>query len=160
MNKAYLSLGSNIGNLKDNILKAYKILEKNDINILKKSSFYKTKPYGYKDQSDFLNTVIKIQTKLEPLELLKKCHLVEKKLKRERKIHWGPRIIDVDILLYNSLKMDNEKLTIPHKEMLKRAFVLVPLKEIASNIIIDNINIDDALEKIDTKTVRLVDNGR
>jgi 2-amino-4-hydroxy-6-hydroxymethyldihydropteridine diphosphokinase len=140
-------------------LKAYKILEKNDIKILKKSSFYKTKPYGYKDQSDFLNTVIKIKTKLEPLKLLEICHLVEKKLKRKRKIHWGPRIIDVDILLYNNLKIDSKKLTIPHKEMLNRAFVLIPLKEIAPSIIIDNVNIDDALEKIDTKTVRLIDNG-
>ncbi|MGM0378189.1 MAG: 2-amino-4-hydroxy-6-hydroxymethyldihydropteridine diphosphokinase [Bacillota bacterium] len=159
MNKAYLSLGSNIGNLKDNILKAYKILEKNDIEILEKSSFYKTKPYGYKDQSDFLNTVIKIKTKLKPLELLEVCHLVEEKLKRKRKIHWGPRIIDVDILLYDNLKINSEKLIIPHKEMLKRAFVLVPLREIAPNITIDNINIDDALKQIDIETVRLIDNG-
>ncbi|MDM8533421.1 2-amino-4-hydroxy-6-hydroxymethyldihydropteridine diphosphokinase [Clostridiaceae bacterium HSG29] len=157
MNRAYLSLGSNIGNSKENILKAYEILENNSVKISKKSSFYETDPYGYEDQDVFVNSVIEIETNFSPYELLDICHLVEKELKRRRIIHWGPRTIDVDILLFNDIIMDEEFLIIPHKEMTKRAFVLVPLLEINSEIEINGKKAVDIVKNIDTDSVRLID---
>jgi len=156
MNRAYLSLGSNIGNSKENILKAYEIIESNNIKIIKKSSFYETEPYGFEDQDVFVNSVIKIETELIPYELLEICHVVEKELKRKRIIHWGPRTIDVDILLFNDIIMNEEFLIIPHKEMTKRAFVLVPLLEINSEIDINGKKAVDIIKDIDTDSVRLI----
>ncbi len=157
MNSAYLSLGSNIGNSKENILKAYEIIESNNIKIIKKSSFYETDPYGYEDQDVFVNSVIKIETELNPYELLEICHVVEKELKRKRIIHWGPRTIDVDVLLFNDIIMNEEFLIIPHKEMTKRAFVLVPLLEINSEIEINGKKAKDIIKNIDIDGVRLID---
>lgn len=160
MNKAYLSLGSNIGERKENILKAYKILENQGIEIVKKSSFYETAPVGYENQKHFINSVIEISTELEPYELLEKCHLVEKKLKRKRIIRWGPRTIDVDILLFNDLSLNDPDLVIPHQEIENRAFVLVPLYEIDESVLISEIEIDEIIKKVDTSGVRLIQNGR
>lgn len=160
MNKAYLSLGSNIGESKENILKAYKLLEDMGIKITHKSSFYETAPVGFEDQDNFMNSVIEISTELGPYELLEKCHLVEKALKRKRLIHWGPRTIDVDILLFNALKMDEPDLTIPHQEMKKRAFVLVPLLEIDDKIEIAGKPISEHVKAMDTSGVRLIQDGR
>ena len=135
MHKVYLSLGSNIGCGKKNINDAVTLL-RNDKNIfsLRLSSFYKTKPVGYTDQNDFTNAVCMIETTLEPYELLKLCLSIERKLGRIRTIKWGPRIIDLDILLYDDLKIEGESLTVPHKLMFERAFVLVPLRELEPNM--------------------------
>jgi 2-amino-4-hydroxy-6-hydroxymethyldihydropteridine diphosphokinase len=160
MNKVYLSLGSNIGERKDNILKAYKILENQGIDIVKKSSFYETAPVGYENQKYFINSVIEILTELEPYELLEKCHLVEKNLKRKRIVRWGPRTIDVDILLFNDLSLNDLDLVIPHKEIKNRAFVLVPLYEIDESVLISEVEIDKIIKKVDTSGVRLIQNGR
>lgn len=160
MNRAYLSLGSNIGNRKENILKAYKILEVQGINILRQSSFYETAPVGVKDQKHFINSVIQIETELEPYELLEKCHLVEKALKRKRIIRWGPRTIDVDILLFNDLEINDPDLTIPHKEIKNRAFVLIPLAEINDSVLITGDKIQRLISKIDTTGVELIKDGR
>lgn len=160
MNKAYLSLGSNIGKRKENILKAYKILKDQGITIVRQSSFYETAPVGVEDQKDFINSVIQIETELEPYELLEKCHLVEKKLKRKRVIHWGPRTIDVDILLFNNLELNEPDLIIPHQEIKNRAFVLIPLAEINDSLEISGDKIQGLITKLDTTGVELIENGR
>jgi 2-amino-4-hydroxy-6-hydroxymethyldihydropteridine diphosphokinase len=160
MNKAYLSLGSNIGKRKENILKAYKILQDQGITIVRQSSFYETAPVGVEDQKDFINSVIEIETELEPYELLEKCHLVEKALKRKRVIRWGPRTIDVDILLFNDLEIDNPDLIIPHQEIKNRAFVLIPLAEINDSLIISGEKIKALITKLDRTGVELIDHGR
>lgn len=104
MSKSYLGLGTNIGDRIRYIHEALKILNSNpNINITKKSKLYETKAWGYKDQADFLNMCIEIETSLNPYELLNACQGVEKDLNRERKIRWGPRTIDVDILSIFSL---------------------------------------------------------
>jgi len=129
---AYLALGSNIGDREGHLDKAIEMLSKTEgIKVTRVSTFLNTEPVGYTDQPDFLNAVVEIQTYLDPYALLEKCSGIEQALKRKRIIHWGPRTIDVDILLFGNLILDEEKLTIPHPRMLERKFVLKPLCEIA-----------------------------
>lgn len=129
--KAYLGLGSNMGNKEENLNQAIALLKTETTLVTKASSFIETKPVGYIDQDDFLNCAIEIKTLLSPLELVHFALEAEKKLKRERLIHWGPRTIDIDILLYDTIITENETILIPHPRMTERLFVLVPLSEIA-----------------------------
>ncbi len=126
----YLSLGSNLGDKKENLQKALEELKKGYITVKKISSFYKTQPVGLKEQPDFFNIVIKAETSLSPDELLRSILNIEKKMGRKRKKKYGPRIIDIDILLYNDLIIKKKGLNIPHPAMHERNFVLIPLKEI------------------------------
>jgi 2-amino-4-hydroxy-6-hydroxymethyldihydropteridine diphosphokinase len=131
-NTAYLSVGSNMGDREQWLRKALSLLaEYNGISIESVSSIYETDPVGYTDQPLFLNLAIKLNTVLSPQELLSKLQEVETKLERKRIEKWGPRTIDLDILLYNSVSIQTEVLEIPHPRMLERAFVLIPLSEIA-----------------------------
>ena len=130
-NKVYLSLGSNIGNRQKYIESAIELIGKTEgIEILKKSELYETSPVGYVEQNLFLNTVIKIETDFSAREILKIINKIENELDRKREIRWGPRTIDIDILIFSDKKIDEMDLIIPHKEMLNRLFVLVPLIEI------------------------------
>ncbi len=134
-NIIYLSLGSNLGDKKKNLQKALEELKKDPITVKKISSFYKTQPVGLKEQPDFFNIVIKAKTSLSPDELLKSILNIEKKMGRKRKKKYGPRIIDIDILLYNDLIIKKKELNIPHPAMHERNFVLIPLKEIEPQLI-------------------------
>ncbi len=157
MTKAYLGLGSNIGDKREYIDKAIELVGQNkEIEVLKTSSYYETEPVGYKEQEWFLNVVIEIKTDLKPYDLLEYCMETEQKLKRVRKIRWGPRTIDIDILLYGDLNLDDDKLTIPHPRMIERAFVLVPLLEIAPNISINNMSLEDKLKALSSAEIRKV----
>src|SRR5699024_4353246 len=98
------------------------------------SSIYETEPVGYVDQANFLNIVIKISTLYTPYKLLGIAQEIELKLGRTRDIRWGPRTIDIDILLYNNDRIDTETLTIPHQRMYERAFVLIPLQELGVDV--------------------------
>jgi len=130
-NKVYLSLGSNIGNRQKYIESAIELIGKTQrIKILKKSGLYETSPVGYVEQDLFLNAVIKIETDFSAREILKIINKIENELDRKREIKWGPRTIDIDILIFSDKKIDETDLIIPHKEMLNRLFVLVPLIEI------------------------------
>ena len=130
-NKVYLSLGSNIGNRQEYIESAIELVGKTEgIKILKKSGLYETSPVGYVEQDLFLNTVIKIETDFSEREILKIINKIENELDRKREIRWGPRTIDIDILIFSDKKINETDLIIPHKEMLNRLFVLVPLIEI------------------------------
>jgi 2-amino-4-hydroxy-6-hydroxymethyldihydropteridine diphosphokinase len=129
---AYLSAGSNMGDREGLLKKAVELLaECPEIFIEKVSSIYETDPVGVTDQSLFLNLAIKLKTSLSPQALLSKLHEVETNLERKRIRKWGPRTIDLDILLYNSVSIQSDVLEIPHPRMLERAFVLIPLSEVA-----------------------------
>lgn len=155
MAKAYLGLGSNMGDKKQYIDDAVILLRKHEkICIKRVSSYYETPPVGYVEQDVFLNIVIEIDTGLDPYELLKYCNEIEQTLKRERIIRWGPRTIDIDILLYENYISDEEKLTIPHPRMTERSFVILPLYEIAPDIIIKGKNIKDILENLDIEDIK------
>ncbi len=130
-NKAYIALGSNMGDKENNLNIALKKIEDEFTKVKKVSSFIVTKPVGYLDQDDFLNGACILETIYEPHELLKKLLSVELELKRERKIKWGPRTIDLDILLFNDYIITEDDLIIPHPRLNERLFVLDPLCEIA-----------------------------
>ena len=134
--KVYLGIGSNLGARLNNIKKAAFLLKKDDkIKFLRHSSFYETEPVGYKNQPDFLNGIFEIMTSLSPQALLKKLKNIEKRMGRIRNIKWGPRVIDLDILLYGNMVIEKTNLTVPHPEMHKRRFILAPLAEIAPDVI-------------------------
>jgi 2-amino-4-hydroxy-6-hydroxymethyldihydropteridine diphosphokinase len=127
---AYIALGSNMGDKIGTCRRAIDLLGKAG-RVSKVSSFYSTEPVGYTDQEDFVNAVVEIRTQLSPSELLACCHVIEDELGRSRLVRWGPRTIDLDILLYGDQVIDDRELTIPHPLMTTRAFVLIPLSEIA-----------------------------
>lgn len=155
MVKAFLSLGSNMGDRLEYLSKAIdKIAEIQGCNILNKSRVYETEPWGYENQEAFLNLCISIETSLPPYELLESLQTIELELDRVRKIHWGPRTIDIDILLFDDIICEDDKLTIPHPRMRERAFVLIPLYDIEKNLIIDGIKLEDLINKIDTRGIK------
>lgn len=130
--RAYIGVGSNMGDRMEYINHAIEQIEgQEDTKVMDVSSLIETKPYGGVAQDDFLNGCIAVDTLKEPTELLDFLMDVERLAGRERIIHWGPRTLDLDILLYDDLVMDEKELSIPHREMHKRMFVLEPLAEIA-----------------------------
>ncbi|MBC1444926.1 2-amino-4-hydroxy-6-hydroxymethyldihydropteridine diphosphokinase [Listeria seeligeri] len=132
MAKAFLSIGTNIGERLDNLNNAVSGLAAvEQIKIINVSSVYETDAVGYEDQAAFLNIVVEIETSFAPVELLDFCLALELELGRVRLFKWGPRLIDIDILLYEDVKLDTEKLKIPHPYMKERAFVMIPLIEIS-----------------------------
>ena len=131
MNESYLSLGSNMGDRLEMLKQAVRLLvEHPRVDVMKISSLYETDPVGFIEQGAFLNMVVYLQTDLSALELLEVCQDIEGELNRKREIRWGPRTIDLDILLFNHDNMKTERLIIPHPRMHERAFVLVPLLEL------------------------------
>ncbi len=134
MHISYLSLGTNIGDREYNLRKAIEKLREK-VRILSISNIYETEPVGFKEQDNFLNIVIKIATDMEVERLLDFVLNIEKEMGRKRIIHWGPRIIDIDILFFDDLIIDKENLKIPHPELHKRNFVLYPLSEVAYDFI-------------------------
>jgi 2-amino-4-hydroxy-6-hydroxymethyldihydropteridine diphosphokinase len=127
---AYIGIGSNIGDKKANCHMAIELLGKTE-RIICASSFYYTEPVGYREQEDFINAVVAVETDRAPGDLLSVCRSIEDKLGRIRTIQWGPRTADLDILLYGDVVMSTLDLIIPHPLMTTRKFVLVPLAEIA-----------------------------
>lgn len=133
--RAYLGMGSNLGDKKGYLDQAVeKIKEDPECVVEKASQYLVTEPYGGVEQDDFLNACMVLRTLLSPEELLDKLHEIEQEAHRERIIHWGPRTLDLDILMYDDLVMESDDLIIPHIEMDKREFVLKPLCEIAPNL--------------------------
>lgn len=134
MVQVYLGLGSNIGDRKQQLLKAIDLIGNiKGIKVTKQSSIYETAPIGYTDQPNFLNLCLEIETELSPQQLLKHCLDIEQQLHRVREIRWGPRTLDIDILLYSDNIIETDNLSIPHPRMQERAFVLIPLNDIASD---------------------------
>lgn len=134
MNNVYMSLGTNIGDREQNLKLAVRLLQDTEnVSVCAVSSIYETAPVGYVDQPSFLNIALSIETTYSALDMLKICQTVENELGRVREVRWGPRIIDLDILLYNNDNIEVKDLIVPHPRMFERAFVLVPLLEIAKS---------------------------
>lgn len=132
MTRVYIGLGSNLGNPEENLREALKMLDRGtEIKVTAVSSLYLTEPVGFEDQPWFYNCVAELETELPPEKLLDILQSIENDLGRVRTIRWGPRTVDLDILLYDKLTIDNDRLVVPHPRMQERSFVMVPLDEIA-----------------------------
>ena len=154
MERVYLGLGTNLGEKEKNLRTAVEsIKEIPDTKLITVSGIYKTEPWGYEDQNDFLNLCLEIKTDLKPADLLKECQAIEEQMGRVREERWGPRIIDIDILIYNDLELTTSKLAIPHPRIEERAFVLIPLQEINADLKIKGNKIKQWLNNIATETV-------
>ena len=130
----YLGLGSNLGDRRENLGLATELLGKISVDV-QLAPLYETEPLGLKDQRKFLNTVVGIDTMVSPNNLLDYCHEIEGILGRIRTVRDGPRTIDVDILLYDNIILNDRNLVVPHPRMHERNFVLAPLSDIAANVI-------------------------
>ena len=131
----YLGIGSNLGDRHKNCLRAIELLRQNGLVIIKQSSMHETKPWGVTQQPGFINMTVEVVTDLAPLKLLELLKKIEKDMGRQDAIKWGPRIIDLDILLYDDIILKTDSLIIPHPLMHEREFVLGPLSEIAGDLI-------------------------
>jgi 2-amino-4-hydroxy-6-hydroxymethyldihydropteridine diphosphokinase len=135
MARAVLALGANIGDAAGQIEAAIgAIADHPQITLLKQSSIIVTPPWGVLDQDDFHNGAVLIETSLEPLELLDVCLMIEEGLGRVRTQKWGPRVIDIDVIAYDRLELESERLTLPHPYAHERDFVLVPVRQIAPEV--------------------------
>lgn len=151
MAQVLISLGSNMGdslkNVKDAILRLSLI---DGVTLIKNSSLYRTKPWGYLKQQDFINAACVLETTLEPLALLHELLQIEQEFHRERLFKYGPRTLDLDLIAFDEITLDTPELTLPHPHMTERAFVLVPLCEIVPNYIIEpyHLSIKDLRDRL------------
>lgn len=152
----YIALGTNLGDREANLRSAVDALQQ-EVKLLVTSRIYETVPHGYLDQSDFLNQVIKVNTDLSPEKLMKFLKNLEEKLGRIPSFRDGPRKIDLDILFYGDMILDLPDLKIPHPRLHERAFVLVPLADIAPDLLHPglSLSVNEMLEKVSTKGVVL-----
>jgi 2-amino-4-hydroxy-6-hydroxymethyldihydropteridine diphosphokinase len=150
MAEVLLALGGNVGDVRETFDRAVTMLEQRGIHVTARSSDYRTPPWGKTDQPDFINACLVAETMLSPAALLDRTQEVERALGRDRiHEHWGPRTIDIDILAYDDLSIDQANLKLPHPHLFERAFVLVPLAEIAPNRRINGRRVADALAGLD-----------
>jgi 2-amino-4-hydroxy-6-hydroxymethyldihydropteridine diphosphokinase len=148
-------LGSNIGDKPENIREALRLLEERGIaRLTAVSRIYRTPPWGVLDQGDFANACAIGETALSPYELLAAVKTIEADMGREPTRRWGPRLIDVDILFLGDHTLDDPELTLPHKELFGRGFVLMPLVEIAPDLVLDGVPVAQALGEVDAAGVR------
>jgi 2-amino-4-hydroxy-6-hydroxymethyldihydropteridine diphosphokinase len=139
MSKVFVALGSNLQDPILQVKNAFFALEKiPKTTLIKASSLYLSEPLGYTNQPDFINAVAELNTQLEPEALLNALHAIENEAGRERTFANAPRVLDCDLLLYDNVTMHSAKLTLPHPRMHERAFVLLPLAEIAPNLTLEN----------------------
>jgi 2-amino-4-hydroxy-6-hydroxymethyldihydropteridine diphosphokinase len=151
--EAFIALGGNVGDVRATFDAAIAMLcDGPDVRLLARSSDYLTPPWGVTDQPPFTNAVIAVSTTLAPHTLLARAQACERALGRDRahEQHWGPRPIDLDILAYDDVVLNDATLTLPHPHLFERAFVLVPLAEIAPDRAIAGIQVSDALAQVDT----------
>jgi 2-amino-4-hydroxy-6-hydroxymethyldihydropteridine diphosphokinase len=144
----YIGLWSNIWNLHKNLDEAINYIKKNKVNVVQESNRYRSTPMYFLDQNKFLNSVIEIETDKSPFELLKLLQSCEKYLWRKKTFLNWPRIIDLDILIYNNIHLDNENLKIPHPRMSERDFVIYPLFEINKKILINWVELKKIVKKL------------
>ncbi|GEP08662.1 2-amino-4-hydroxy-6-hydroxymethyldihydropteridine diphosphokinase [Methylobacterium gnaphalii] len=150
MTRAYLGLGSNVGDKAAMLAEAVKRLDETPgISVVARSHDYRTPPWGDTDQDWFLNAAIGVETALSPHDLLEAGLAIEAALGRVRERRWGPRLIDIDVLSYEGAEVSDERLILPHRFVRERAFVLVPLAEIAPDLVIGGETVSEALAKLD-----------
>jgi 2-amino-4-hydroxy-6-hydroxymethyldihydropteridine diphosphokinase len=156
MAEAFIALGGNVGDARATFEQAIAMLCRDlSVRLTARSSDYRTPPWGVTDQPPFINAVIAVSTDLESHALLSRMQDCERALGRDRtkERHWGPRTIDLDLLLYDDRALNDERLTLPHPYMLERAFVLVPLAEIAPDRLIGGMTVREALARIDAEGI-------
>lgn len=132
---AFLSLGGNLGNTREIFEQTYPLIEKKIGRILQKSSLYQTAAWGMTDQADFLNQVVEVETTLDPEAILSQLLAIEQIFGRVREVKWGPRNIDLDLLLLGEAQLNTAQLTLPHPRIQDRKFILIPLVEIAPDVL-------------------------
>lgn len=132
--RTFLSIGSNMGDRRQYLRDAVESLP----DVVAVSPVYETDPVGGPDQDQFLNLVVEMMTAIEPLDLLGLCHRIETAADRVRDVRWGPRTVDLDIIWMDGIEMDTERLTIPHPRWRERRFVLVPLRDLAPELVVDD----------------------
>jgi 2-amino-4-hydroxy-6-hydroxymethyldihydropteridine diphosphokinase len=154
MSTALIALGANIGDKKRFVDRAvHRLSEGGDIVICARSPYYRTEPWGVADQDWFVNACVKVETGLAPLALLERCLAVETALGRVRDRRWGPRTIDIDLLAYDNVAMQHERLELPHPRLSERAFVLVPLADIAPDWPLGPKTVQEVLAGVDASGV-------
>ena len=152
MAEALVALGGNVGDVRDTLDRAIaELCDDEEVRLLTRSSDYRTPPWGVEDQPPFVNLCIAVETTLTPRALLARAQAVEAKLGRDRgnERRWGPRPIDIDLLAYDDVVLDTPELQLPHPLLFKRAFVLVPLAEIAPERVIAGRRVRDGLEMVE-----------
>lgn len=157
MSRVYLALGANLGDRMLNLAHALTLLPP-AVMLQRCSRVYETPPWGYLDQPDFLNMVIVGETTLEPLVLLDRLKLLEEKIGRKKSERYGPRLIDLDILFFDDLQLQSERLEIPHPRLAERAFVLVPLADLAPDLMhpATHQTVHDLLAQVDRSRIAVV----
>jgi 2-amino-4-hydroxy-6-hydroxymethyldihydropteridine diphosphokinase len=151
---AIIALGSNLGDKAANIAQAIeRLTARGDVTLVSRSADYRTEPWGNTDQDWFVNACIGVATQLAPHALLARCLEVERELGRTRSTRWGPRVIDLDILVYRNETIATSGLTLPHPRIAERAFVLVPLAEIAPDLTIQGRRVGDLVGAVDTSGI-------
>jgi 2-amino-4-hydroxy-6-hydroxymethyldihydropteridine diphosphokinase len=155
--RAYFSLGSNLGDRDENIERALALLEQNEVQVVTRSSIYETEPQDVMNQPWFLNIAVASETRLFPAQLLTAIRKIERQMGRVRRLPRGPRIVDIDILLFGNAVINTPRLTIPHPRMLDRRFVLEPLLEIAPELShpVTKRPLRDYLNGVKTQKLRL-----
>jgi 2-amino-4-hydroxy-6-hydroxymethyldihydropteridine diphosphokinase len=159
MAEALLALGGNVGAVRQTIDRALAMLcDGNNVRLTARSSDYATPPWGVEDQPPFVNVCVAVDTDLTPQALLGRVQAVEVALgrRRDREQRWGPRPIDIDILAYDDVTLDGPALILPHPRLFERAFVLVPLAEIAPDRMIGGRRVRDALAQVDSAGITVI----
>jgi 2-amino-4-hydroxy-6-hydroxymethyldihydropteridine diphosphokinase len=150
---ALIALGGNVGDARATLRKAIELFcDGSDVRLIARSSDYRTPPWGDENQAPFVNLCIEVETSLTPRALLARAQQIERSLGRVRAKdrRWGPRTADLDILAYDDVSLDEPDLKLPHPRLFERAFVLVPLAEIAPDRVIGGVRVRDALARADT----------
>lgn len=150
--EALIGIGGNVGDLAASFERAIALLcDGHSVWLTRRSSNYRTPPWGVTDQPAFVNAAIAVTTALAPHDLLARMREVERRLGRDRAVEqrWGPRTLDLDLLAYDDIQLDTPELTLPHPRMFERAFVLIPLVEIAPDRVIGGIRVRDALARVE-----------
>jgi 2-amino-4-hydroxy-6-hydroxymethyldihydropteridine diphosphokinase len=156
MAEALIALGGNVGDVRSTFEQAIaKLCSDDAVRLIARSADYRTPPWGLTEQAPFVNAVIAVTTSLAPHDLLARAQECERALGRNRALErrWGPRTIDIDLLAYDDLVLIDRHLILPHPHMLERAFVLVPLAEIASNRLVAGVKVSDALDRVDASGI-------
>jgi 2-amino-4-hydroxy-6-hydroxymethyldihydropteridine diphosphokinase len=156
MAEAFIALGGNVGDMRTTFDEAIAMLcDGQYVHLTKRSSNYRTPPWGVQDQPSFVNAAIAVETSLPPHKLLARAQACERTLGRDRarERRWGPRPIDIDLLAYDDLELHGPDLILPHARLFERAFVLVPLAEIAPDRVIGGVKVADALARVDASGI-------
>lgn len=155
--QAFIALGSNMGDKLARLREAKAaIAALPQTRILASSHIYRTPPWGMVEQDWFANGVIKVETGLSPHALLDACLAIETQMGRKRAERWGPRIIDLDVLSHGEIRLNDESLTLPHPAMSERAFVLIPLRDVAPDMQIDGQTLDALIAKLDSQGIEAI----